>query len=185
MQLRITSGTVKNKKILAPDIPNFRAVQEVVKLAVFSIIGEKIEGAVCLDLFAGSGNMGLEALSRGAGWCDFVDSNWEAKQTILKNITNMGFTDKAEFHFGEAVKYVGNMDKKYDVIFVDPFYEDLSHKFLVKNLEEILQRNGVIIFMHGDKLDMEELIKATQLKVVTQRRFGKSYFDVLSLPSIL
>jgi 16S rRNA (guanine(966)-N(2))-methyltransferase RsmD len=168
MKLRITSGTAKNKNILAPDIPNFKAVQEVVKLAIFSILGDKVNEAVCLDLYAGSGNMGLEALSRGASWCDFVDENWESKQAVLKNIKNMGFEEKAEFHFSDTVKYVGNTSKKYDIIFADPFYETISHKFLVKSLGEILNKDGIIFFMHGDNLKMDKMAEGTELKIIDE-----------------
>ena len=63
MELRITTGSAKNKKLVAPELPGFRAVQEIAKSSMFSIIGDQVEGAVCLDLFAGSGNLGIEALA--------------------------------------------------------------------------------------------------------------------------
>ena len=86
--LRITSGTAKNKKIRVPKIQEFQAVQEVAKLAIFSMLGEKVVDATCLDLFAGSGNMGIEALSRGAKWCDFVDKNRKSTDVIKENLVN-------------------------------------------------------------------------------------------------
>ena len=179
--LRITSGIVKNKKLNTPNIEGFRAVQEVAKLAIFAILGEKVADAECLDLFAGSGNLGLEALSRGASWCDFVDENYEARKTLFENIKKCGFEDKSEVHLMEAVKYVGNTSKKYDVIFVDPFYKDTSHKFLVKNLAEIIKSDGVIFFLHGNELDMTLLTQSTPLQILSQRRYGKSSLSVLSL----
>lgn len=178
--LRITSGTAKNKKIIVPEVEGIRPVQEIVKLAIFSILGDRVEEARVLDLFAGSGNLGLEALSRGAAWCDFVDSQWIAKQVIMKNIKNMGFDDRSEVHLSESVKFVGNTSNKYDVIFVDPFYEDLSQKFLVKNLEEVLNPDGTVIFLHGEKLDMNKLIDDTKLEILSERKFGKSFLTVLS-----
>lgn len=179
LMIRIITGTAKNKRLITPKIKNFHAVQEIVKGAVFSIIANKVSGAVCLDLFAGSGNLGLEALSRGAQWCDFVDENKEAKNTILQNIKSCGFSTNSKFHFKDAVKYVANTDKKYDLVFVDPFYDQTSHVFLMENLEEIIKKDGLIIFFHGDNLKVEDIIKKTDLKVFDERKFGQSIFSIL------
>lgn len=177
--LRITSGTAKNKRLKIPKIPKFRGVQEVAKLAIFAILGEKIKDTTCLDLYAGSGNMGLEALSRGAKWCDFVDESRAAIKIIEENIKNCGFTEKAEAHNKDSIKYVVNTHEKYDAIFVDPFYDNLHHKFLFQNLSEIINENGLICFLHGKDLDIEKQMGDTNLVIETQRRYGKSYLTVL------
>ena len=177
--VRITTGTAKNKKLKTPVIEGFQAIQEVAKGALFSIIGERVTGAQCLDLFAGSGNLGIEALSRGATWCDFVDKNRDAEKAIADNIKNCGFENVSEFHRKESVKFAGNTEKKYDLIFLDPFYDDISHVFLMTNLEEILNPNGMIAFFHGNNLEIEKVIKDTKLQVVDDRRFGRSFFKIL------
>ena len=179
-ELRITTGTAKNKRLKTPNIEGFRAVQEVAKSSVFSILGDKVLGAFCLDLFSGSGNMGLEALSRGAEWCDFVDSNYFSCEVIRENIVNCGFFEKSEVIRKEAAKYVVNTEKTYDLIFLDPFYDDVNHKFLVSNLENILNKDGVIIFFHGENLDLTTLIQGTGLNIMEERKFGKSFFIMLS-----
>ena len=177
--LRISGGTAKNKKLKVPDIEGIRPVQEIVKLAIFSIIGDGIMDSACLDLYAGSGNLGLEALSRGAKWCDFVDEQWTAKKIITDNIHNCGFEDKSEVHLSDAVKYVANTSNRYDIVFVDPFYETSSHKFLVKNLDETLIEGGYIFFLHGEKLNIQKLIEETNLVLESQRKYGKSRVSVL------
>ncbi len=179
-ELRITTGIAKNKRIKAPAIEGFRAVQEVAKSSVFSILGDKVLGATCLDLFSGSGNMGLEALSRGAGWCDFVDSNYFSCEAIKENIINCGFIEKAEVIRKEAAKYVVNTEKTYDIIFLDPFYDDINHKFLVSNLGNILNTDAVIIFFHGENLDLKTLVEESGLNIMEERKFGKSFFPMLS-----
>ena len=179
-ELRITTGIAKNKRIKAPAIEGFRAVQEVAKSSVFSILGDKVLGAFCLDLFSGSGNMGLEALSRGAEWCDFVDSNYFSCEVIRENIVNCGFIEKAEVIRKEAAKYVVNTEKTYDIILLDPFYNDINHKFLVSNVENILNKDGVIIFFHGENLNLTTLIEGTGLNIKEERKFGKSFFTILS-----
>jgi len=179
--LRITTGIAKNRRLNTPNIEGYRGVQEVVKQAVFSILGEQIEDKICLDLFAGSGNVGLEALSRGAASCDFVDESQVAVKVIEENAYKCKFEENQFRIFrSNAVKFVGNTEDKYDIIFLDPFYEDTSHVFLMKNLEEILNTDGIIIFFHGEQLDMNRLIKDTQLKITDNRRFGKSYFTILT-----
>lgn len=180
-EIRITTGSAKNKRLKAPAIEGFRAVQEIAKSSVFSILGEKVVGATCLDLFSGSGNMGLEALSRGAEWCDFVDSNYFSCEAIKENIVNCGFLEKTEVIRKEAAKYVVNTEKTYDIVFLDPFYQDIAHKFLVSNLENILNEAGIIIFFHGENLDLEALIEGSSLKIMEERKFGKSFFTILSI----
>ena len=179
-EIRITTGSAKNKRLKAPAIEGFRAVQEVAKSSVFSILGEKVVGAMCLDLFSGSGNMGLEALSRGAEWCDFVDDNYFSCEVIKENIINCGFLEKAEFIRKEAAKYVVNTEKTYDIVFLDPFYQDIAHKFLVSNLKNILNEGGIIVFFHGENLDLKTLVEGSGLNIMEERKFGKSLFSILS-----
>lgn len=180
-EIRITTGTAKNKRLKAPDIEDFRAVQEVAKLSLFSILGDKIEGSVCLDLYSGSGNLGIEALSRGAEWCDFVDSNYYSQQAIEDNLVNCGFLEKSEVSRKEAVKFVLNAPRNYDVVFIDPFYKETSHKHLLSNLEDIINKDAIVAFFHGDNLNLKDLIQDTNLKIVDERKFGKSYFTLLTL----
>lgn len=178
--LRITTGTAKNRRLNTPNIEGYRGVQEIVKQAVFSILGEEIKNKACLDLFAGSGNVGLEALSRGAASCDFVDEHPEAVRVIEENAIKCGFDEnQVQIIRNHAVKFVGNTENKYDIIFLDPFYHDTSHIFLMKNIEEILNKNGTVVFFHGEQLDINKIIKDTELKVVDTRKFGKSFFTIL------
>lgn len=177
--VRIASGTAKNINLYMPAIPNFRAVQEVVRHSLFSIIGERIHGAVCLDLYAGSGSLGIEALSRGAAWCDFVDINYVAKQMIQKNLQKCSFTEKSEIITKDALKYVASTTKQYDFIFIDPFYKITAHRHLFKTLHKIIKQQGWIIFMHGDALPIQELVINTQLSVITRKKFGKGCFTIL------
>jgi len=173
-ELRITTGTAKNKRLKTPDIPGFRAVQEVAKSAVFSIIGDKVEGAVCLDLFAGSGNLGLEALSRGADWCDFVDASKESADAISANILNCGFFDRAEVFWKEAVKYVKVCKKKYDLVFMDPFYKDTAQKHLFNILDNITQPSTIIVFMLDSKLEHPAVANLEKYSTIADRRFGET-----------
>jgi 16S rRNA (guanine(966)-N(2))-methyltransferase RsmD len=179
--LRVTTGKAKNRKLKTPKIPGFQAVQEVAKSAVLSMLGEKVQEAECLDLFAGSGNMGIEALSRGAAYCDFVDENSKATKITERNLRKCNFQEKTEVHQVEAVKFVADTLKTYDIIFIDPFYKDVKHRFLMELLQEVIKPDGIIVFFHGENLNMENLLKKTGFKVIESRRYGKSYADFLAL----
>lgn len=180
--LRITTGTAKNKRLQVPDIEGLRPVQEVVKLAMFSIVGEKVVNATCLDLYAGSGNLGLEALSRGAKWCDFVDEHPKARDTILENLKNCGLAEKAETFLKNSGKFVKAAPiERYDLVFMDPFYEDVKHKFLLSNLGNIVKKDATILFTHGAPLQVGGLIHETKFKLETQRQFGATHLSVLGL----
>ncbi len=184
-QLRISSGTVKNKKLKVPEIEYFRPVQEVAKQAVFAILGEKTVDAKCLDLFAGSGNMGIEALSRGAAWCDFIDNDNKAIRTIEQNLFDCGFTEQGEVIYRDSLKYIQSISehdtsKKYDVIFIDPFYEDTAQKHLLKIVPLVMNENANVVIFYGTQLNIEDIVKDTILTIETSRRFGSSHFSILS-----
>jgi 16S rRNA (guanine966-N2)-methyltransferase len=177
--IRVSSGTARHLKLKTPDTPEFRAVQEVAKQAVFNIIGKDIINKICLDLFAGSGNIGIEALSRGAKYCDFVDKDKRATRVIEENLEKTGFSDRGEVIRSDSIKYVANTPEKYDFVFSDPYYNDTSHIFLFKNMQEVLQEHGLIIFFHGGKLDLEKTIENTRLHIIDSRKFGRSFFSIV------
>lgn len=181
MEIRITSGNAKNKKLKAPQIEGFRAVQEIAKLAVFSIIGEKIKDSVCLDLFAGSGNMGIEALSRGAKWCDFVDGNGESITLIKENLQNCGFLTSSEVFLKDAVKFAAKANKKYDFVFMDPFYKDLNQRHLLKQIKGILNADGRLIYFHDELLDISNELKEFGYEMLENRKFGQSVFTIAKI----
>lgn len=176
---RVTSGLAKNRKLKVPDIPNIRVAQDIFKQAVFAIIGDMILDSKCLDLYAGSGSFGIEALSRGAKSCDFVEEHKKAIKIIELNLKTCGLESKAEVINQNATKFSADTVNKYDIIFVDPFYDDLKHRFLLQNLEEILVEKGLIIFSHGKELDIHSQIEGTDLKIQTERRFGNSHLTIM------
>jgi 16S rRNA (guanine966-N2)-methyltransferase len=179
--IRVTTGTAKNKTLDTPDISGFRAVQDVAKLAIFSILGDMVLEAECLDLFAGSGSLGIEALSQGASYCDFVDSSPKAIRTIQNNLQETSFTEKADTVKQEAAKFAANTANSYDVIFLDPFYKDTKHKYLMENLQEIINPNGTVVLLHGQNLDLDDLLQNTRFFIADQRKYGKSYATFLKL----
>ena len=99
---------------------------------------------------------------------------------IKENIINCGFLEKSEVFRKDSVKYVGKTEKKYDIIFVDPFYKDTAQKHLISNIKNILSEGGLVVFFHGDNLNLQEMVKGTDLSIVDERKFGNSFFTILS-----
>ena len=180
--IRITSGTAKGKRLQLPNNKKITAVKEVVKLAIFSIIGDKIENAACLDLFAGSGNLGIEALSRGASFCDLVDESKTSIETIEKNLKNCGFTDRANPIWDEVLKFLANTESKYDIIFADPYYTETNHRHLIKLAMERLNPHGLLFLLSSAGTASIELPKELAGTVYLEtRKYGKTLLTIISL----
>lgn len=178
--LRITSGSAKGILLLTPEIEGFRAVQDKAKLAIFSILGTKILRANCLDLYSGSGNLGIEALSRGAQHCDFVDESKRAIDTIKANLEKTKFAEKSEVFRKDAVKFVDETDRNYDVIFADPFFIETHHRYLFENMSRILNEKGVIVFSHGKNTDINDALTNTaDLSVYDTRKYGEAFISIV------
>jgi 16S rRNA (guanine(966)-N(2))-methyltransferase RsmD len=170
---RITSGDFKNFKLKISKNASLKFVRDKVRQAIFMILQDRVLEADILDLFAGTGILGFEALSRGAYYVDFVEENYNNSESLKHNINQLKLDDRAEVHKTKAITFAGNTEKKYDLIFVDPFYDDVNHKFLLSILSETLKENGVVIFLHGG-LDIENQIKTTDLRIALEREYGKT-----------
>jgi len=179
--IRITSGTAKGKRLQLPNNQKVTAVKEVVKLAIFSIIGDRIENAKCLDLFAGSGNLGIEALSRGASFCDLVDESKYSIETIEKNLKNCGFTDRANPSWNDVLRFLSNTQDKYDIIFCDPYYAQTSRRHLIKLVMERLNPNGLCFLLSSADNASIELPKdlVDTVKIET-RKYGKTLLSIIT-----
>jgi len=144
--LRVISGSAGGRKLKEPAGETIRPSGDRVKESVFNIIQFDIEGRNVLDLFAGTGQFGIEAISRGAKKAVFVDSDAGAIRLIRENLKICGFSDLAAVIAGDALRYLEN-DDKFDLIFIDPPYDaGLADKALIKITEfDKLNKNGIIM----------------------------------------
>jgi len=148
--IRIIGGKYRRSKIDFPISKDVRPTQDRIREAVFSILHEKILGAVCLDLFAGSGAYGFEALSRGAKFVDFVDKQNICIKCIESNATRLKCQESMKIYkkdYALAVDSFILQNKKYDIIFLDPPYamdvnDRLASIFIKKNL---LKEHGILV----------------------------------------
>ena len=144
--MRIISGTARGRKLKEPVGEKIRPTSDKVKESVFNIIQFDIEGRRALDLFAGTGQYGIEALSRGARSAVFVDAAQDSIKLIKENLKICGFSDIATIRASDALRYLES-DEKFDLIFIDPPYEtSLAKKAVAKiALFDKLNINGIII----------------------------------------
>lgn len=152
--MRITSGKFKNRVILSRRGFNTRPTQERIKEAIFSIIFDKIEGAVFLDLYSGTGNMSFEALSRGVKRAIMIEKDSEALRVIIQNVERLNLNEVCRAYKNDvkrAIEILSNKGEKFDLIFMDPPYkENLTTETLEKiSLFNILNEDGIIICEHS------------------------------------
>jgi len=148
MALRIAGGRLRSRLIECPD-KGVRPTTNRVKEAIFSAIGQNLEGLKVLDLFAGSGNLGIEALSRGARQVTFVELNRRNAAVISRNLEKLNIKDQAEVVVCPAAAFIKNCGARFDLIFMDPPYDkDLASQTapLVYSLLEI---DGLLIIEHS------------------------------------
>ncbi|MCM3706171.1 MULTISPECIES: 16S rRNA (guanine(966)-N(2))-methyltransferase RsmD [Cytobacillus] len=159
--MRVVSGTRKGKLLKAVPGSSTRPTTDKVKEAIFNIIGPYFNGGQGLDLFAGSGGLGIEALSRGADKVIFVDRDGKAIQTIHENIRNCDFEEKAEIYRNDAdraLKAILKRDLTFDYIFLDPPYRKQQLHNLLKVIDEnnLLSDHGTILCEHGSDVELPE-----------------------------
>jgi 16S rRNA (guanine966-N2)-methyltransferase len=155
--IRIISGIWKGRRLKFVRDPAVRPMQDKVKGALFNIIQEKIKGSVCLDGFAGTGSVGLEALSRGAERAVFVDEYYPAVKTIRANVAKCGAEEKAlVFHreFNRAVIDLARKGARFDIIFLDPPYTLLERRnpLRVIRKRDLLKPGGTVVLRHYFKI---------------------------------
>lgn len=119
-QLRIIGGQWRGRKLSFTPAPGLRPTTDRVRETLFNWLAPYVQGARCADLFAGSGALGLEALSRGASYCDFVDSSHSVLRQIETHLATLGADERARCHPVSAQQFLQSAGGLYDIVFIDP-----------------------------------------------------------------
>lgn len=178
--MRVITGDAKGRRLLAPKSKKIRPALDQVKEAVFNILFD-VAGQSVLDLFAGTGSMGIEALSRGASHATFVDDFISAIVLIKKNLERCGFKDRASViksPVRAAIRRLSKHGTTFDIIFVDPPYlKDLVNPALeALSQSSLVAPASIIIVEHHPKEPIGEI---DGLKVTDSRRYGQTLISFL------
>lgn len=175
--MRIITGSAKGKRLATLEGENTRPTSERIKGAIFSSIQFDIEDRVVLDLFAGSGQLGLEALSRGARSAMFVDSAREAIDIVKTNAKSTGFFDKCRFLASDYRNYIRKAGgrESFDLVFIDPPY-DLKCAFdaLGRLVDEDMLIPGAIAVMEsGEEIIDHDNLTDLGFEIIKSTSYGK------------
>ena len=145
--MRVISGTARGRRLKELPGMDTRPTTDKVKESLFNIIQFDIEGRKVLDLFGGTGQLGIEALSRGADRCTFVDMNRQAAAVIRENVTMVGFADRVTVQQGDAMAFLSGCREKFDLIFLDPPYQTQLLENCIQAVAkfDILSEHGIMI----------------------------------------
>jgi len=121
--LRVIGGQWRGRKLQFPDRPGLRPTGDRIRETLFNWLGPHLHNAKCLDLFAGSGALGIEALSRGAAHCDFVDADREAITTVGQHLNTLDATECSTVNCDIAAHYLHQTYDTWDIVFVDPPFD--------------------------------------------------------------
>ena len=146
--MRIITGTARGRKLETLEGMEVRPTPDKIKESLFNIIQFQIEGRVFLDMFAGSGQIGLEALSRGADKAYFLDASKKSIAVIEKNVAACGFEDKARVINADSIVYVRNIHEEFDVIFLDPPYRTGLLEKALEAAAPKLTEGGILLAEH-------------------------------------
>jgi len=150
--MRITGGTGRGRTLRVPAGEQVRPTSDKVKQALFNILGDRVPGSVFLDLFAGAGGIGIEALSRGAARAVFVDGFRESLDVVKQNIDLAGFTDHAEAVLSKVEPFLKKRTGPYDIVFLDPPYKmELLPLLQLIAASTLLKPDAVVIAEHFKK----------------------------------
>jgi 16S rRNA (guanine966-N2)-methyltransferase len=122
-QLRVIGGQWRGRKLVFSPAPGLRPTPDRVRETLFNWLAPFVPGARCADLFAGSGALGLEALSRGAAYCDFVDSSARALRQIERHLGMLDARERGQCHAMSALQFLDSAEASYDIVFIDPPFD--------------------------------------------------------------
>ena len=170
--MRIIAGLYKGRKLFPPSDLSVRPTPDRVKEALFSILGNRIQQAVVVDLFAGSGNLGLEALSRGARLCYFGDNSKDSIRLIHGNVAHCKAEEASRIFLGDYRNVLNQINDNADIIFVDPPYKKELWMDVLNILsdQKIMNPEGLIVLEHPREIEMPQEI--FDFRKIKEARYG-------------
>ena len=177
--MRVTGGVARGQQLKVPKNDLVRPTTDKVREAIFSIITSLTSHrARGLDLFAGSGALGIEALSRNTEWVDFVEQAPKCCAIIKQNLHKLGFTQKSHVYCCSAAKALTFLEDKYDIIFMDPPYSDQSINHMAMQLasSSIIDDESLVIISHAFRSPLQDSYDG--LSLIKEKRYGDTCISI-------
>ena len=146
--MRVITGTAKGRRLVSPVGDDVRPTTDTVKESVFSMIQFSVDGCIFLDGFAGSGQMGIEAISRGAERAYFIDANRKSLKVVKDNIRLCGFEDQSAVIYADTISYLSSTEERFDIVFLDPPYKTGLLQAALEKAPRVVKKGGMIICEH-------------------------------------
>lgn len=178
--MRVITGTARGRKIKTLPGLDVRPTTEMVKESLFNIIQFEVQGANVLDLFAGSGQLGIEALSRGARFCVFVDSSRDAQTVVRDNLTSTGLAKQSRVAAMDARAFLTSTSDLFDIALLDPPYSKEILSSVLPVLADKMAPEGIILCETDRKEELPE--QAGELAQYKTYRYGKTKITTYRRP---
>lgn len=177
--MRIISGSLKGRTINNYNIIGTRPTMDRVKESVFATIYSKIEDSIVLDLFCGSGSLGIEAISNGSKYCYFNDSNKIVINKLKVILKEFKIEDKCYstiLDYNLALKYYKDNNIKFDIVFLDPPYKDLIIEDILNTLDnyKLLNKDSLVICEYSSSINNEN----NNYELIKNKRYGDKYINI-------
>lgn len=172
--MRVISGTAGGRRLKTLDGNATRPTTDKVKEALFSIIQNYIPSATVLDLFAGSGSLGIEAVSRGAEKAVLVDKSRAALSVIRQNVSALSFEGSTEVFGMDALSFIENTDKLFDIIFIDPPYSAGLYSKVFEGIlkHNVLKKGGILCIEYNNTVSFD---LPKEYEVFKTRQYGSIF----------
>lgn len=194
--MRVVTGEAKGRKLKAPKTAGTRPIIDRVKTALFDILSVRVEDARFLDLFAGTGSVGIEALSRGAASATFIEMSHSVLKLVRENLKITGLADRAETLHADAFKFLqtygpdgksseNNQKREYDIIYVAPpqYHEMATRALAILDRSPLVAETGVVIIqIHPKERAGVAAVQLRRLVLTDERRYGSTllmFYEVL------
>jgi 16S rRNA (guanine966-N2)-methyltransferase len=186
--MRVISGTAKGRQLKGPPGMGTRPMTDRLKTSLFNILAPYgFEGARVLDLYAGTGSLGIEMLSRGAAHADFVEQNASVCRIIADNLNTTKLADRARIHSMAVARFLsmksaGAVDREsqYDIIVLDPPYADPAISYTLDSiaLSPLLAEDGIVVIGHANRVKLADDYGGGRIRRVRHRNMGDSAFSI-------
>ena len=177
--MRVAGGNEKGRRLAGAVSSGTRATTERVRAAIFNILNpDQYQDRRVLDLFAGTGSLGIEALSHGAGWADFVESDRRQSAVISRNLETTGFASQSHVHRADVLQALQTLPGRYDLVLLDPPYKMGGLDSLMEKIASqtgLVVDGGVVIAGHSKREDLKE--RYGPLRLTSHRQYGDNVVD--------